>query len=50
MKMQQEIVAARDGIIDKILVQPGDQVATRALLAELKPDEPAAARREEAAT
>ena len=50
MKMQQEIVAERDGIIDKILVKPGDQVATRALLAELKPDEPAAARREEAAT
>jgi geranyl-CoA carboxylase alpha subunit len=50
MKMQHEIVAERDGIIDKVLVKPGDQVATRALLAELKPDEPAAARREEAAT
>jgi geranyl-CoA carboxylase alpha subunit len=50
MKMQHEIVAERDGIIDTILVNPGDQVATRALLAELKPDEPAAARHEEAAT
>ena len=38
MKMQHEIGAERDGIIDKILVKPGDQVATRQLLAELKPE------------
>ncbi len=50
MKMQHEIVAERDGVIGKILVKPGDQVATRALLAELKPDEPAGARRQEVAT
>jgi geranyl-CoA carboxylase alpha subunit len=50
MKMQHELVAERDGVIDKVLVKPGDQVATRALVAELKPDEPAAARREGAAT
>ena len=36
MKMQHEICAERDGTIDKILVKPGDQVATRQLLVELK--------------
>jgi geranyl-CoA carboxylase alpha subunit len=38
MKMQHEIVAERDGTIDKIFVKPGDQVATRQLLVKLKPD------------
>jgi geranyl-CoA carboxylase alpha subunit len=38
MKMQHEINAERDGTIDKILVKPGDQVATRQLLVELKLD------------
>ncbi len=46
MKMQHELCAERDGVIDKILVRPGDQVATRQLLAELRseaaaPAEPA---------
>jgi len=50
MKMQHEIVAERDGSIGKILVKPGDQVATRQLLAELKPDQEAAPPREEAAS
>jgi geranyl-CoA carboxylase alpha subunit len=38
MKMQHEIVAERDGLVDKILVKAGDQVATRQLLVELKAD------------
>ena len=50
MKMQHEIVAERGGIIDNVFVKPGDQVATRALLAELRPDEPAAAWQQEAAS
>jgi biotin carboxyl carrier protein len=50
MKMQHEIVAERDGIIAKVLVKPGDQVATRQLLAELKPDAEATPRRKEAAS
>ena len=40
--MQHEISAERDGTIAKILVKPGDQVATRQLLVELKPEENAA--------
>ena len=36
MKMQQEIVAERDGFVEKVLVKRGDQVATRQLLVELK--------------
>jgi geranyl-CoA carboxylase alpha subunit len=50
MKMQHEIVAERDGTIDKILVEPGDQVATRQLLAELKPEQAATPPSEEAAS
>ena len=50
MKMQHEIVAERDGTIDKVLVKAGDQVATRQLLAELKPDEAATPPREDAAS
>jgi geranyl-CoA carboxylase alpha subunit len=50
MKMQHEIAAERDGTIDKVLVEPGDQVATRQLLAELKPDEEASPPSEEAAS
>jgi len=46
MKMQHEITAERDGTIDKVLVKPGDQVATRQLLVELKA-EAAADRAEE---
>ena len=38
MKMQHEICAERAGTIDKVLVKPGDQVATRQLLVELTPD------------
>ena len=37
MKMQHEICAERDGTVEKVLVKPGDQVATRQLLAELTP-------------
>jgi geranyl-CoA carboxylase alpha subunit len=50
MKMQHEIVAERDGVIDRLPVKLGDQVATRQVLAELAPDQQAAARREEAAS
>jgi geranyl-CoA carboxylase alpha subunit len=39
MKMQHEISAEREGTIARILVNPGDQVATRQLLAELVPEE-----------
>jgi geranyl-CoA carboxylase alpha subunit len=42
MKMQHEIRAERGGTIGKILVKPGDQVATRQLLAELEPEASAA--------
>ena len=47
MKMQHEIVAERDGVIDKILVKPGDQVATRQASgrAQAGPGSRAAARR-----
>jgi geranyl-CoA carboxylase alpha subunit len=38
MKMQHEICAERAGTIDKVLVKPGDQVATRQLLVELTPE------------
>ena len=38
MKMQHEISAERDGTIEKILVNPGEQVATRQLLAVLAPE------------
>jgi geranyl-CoA carboxylase alpha subunit len=49
MKMQHEIFAERDGVIDKILVKPGDQVATRQLLVELKQEQNAAQVRAEEA-
>jgi geranyl-CoA carboxylase alpha subunit len=42
MKMQHEISAERDGVVDKVLVKPGDQVATRQVLVELKQEESAA--------
>ncbi len=35
--MQHEICAERDGTVDKVVVKPGDQVATRQLLVELVP-------------
>ncbi|MFV0280037.1 MAG: acetyl-CoA carboxylase biotin carboxylase subunit [Rhodoblastus sp.] len=35
MKMQHEIVAARDGLLERVSVKEGDQVATRQVLAEL---------------
>jgi len=38
MKMQHEICAERAGTIDKVMVKPGDQVATRQLLVELTPE------------
>jgi len=50
MKMQHEIVAEQNGTIDRILVKPGDQVAMRQLLAELKADEATAPPREDAAS
>ncbi len=37
MKMQHEVTARRDGVLDSVPVKPGDQVATRQLLAALKP-------------
>jgi len=36
MKMQHEIAAERDGVLARILVKAGDQVATRQLLGELQ--------------
>jgi geranyl-CoA carboxylase alpha subunit len=38
MKMQHEIRAHRDGVVGKVLVETGRQVATRQLLVELVPD------------
>ncbi|MDE2364707.1 MAG: acetyl-CoA carboxylase biotin carboxyl carrier protein subunit, partial [Hyphomicrobiales bacterium] len=35
MKMQHEIVAGRDGVLETVSVREGDQVATRQLLAAL---------------
>src|SRR5690606_4656911 len=40
MKMQHEVTARRDGVLDSVPVKPGDQVATRQLLAALKSLEP----------
>jgi geranyl-CoA carboxylase alpha subunit len=48
MKMQHEICAERDGTIERILVKAGDQVATRQLLVELKPEATATPERTEA--
>jgi biotin carboxyl carrier protein len=42
--MQHEIVAERDGVVDKVLVKQGDQVAARQLLVQLKQQEGSAAR------
>jgi geranyl-CoA carboxylase alpha subunit len=47
MKMQHEIRAQRDGIVGKVLVEPGQQVATRQLLVELEPQSAAAEERKE---
>jgi biotin carboxyl carrier protein len=44
--MQHEILAERDGTIGELHVKPGDQVATRQLLAVLEP-QPAAAEEQE---
>ncbi|WP_428249060.1 acetyl/propionyl/methylcrotonyl-CoA carboxylase subunit alpha [Ferrovibrio sp.] len=37
MKMQHEVTARLDGLLESLAVKPGDQVATRQLLAALKP-------------
>ena len=37
MKMQHEMTARRRGTVARLAVKPGDQVATRQLLVELKP-------------
>jgi geranyl-CoA carboxylase alpha subunit len=37
MKMQHEMAAAANGTVTRLAVKPGDQVATRQLLVELKP-------------
>ena len=50
MKMQHEICAERDGVIEKILIKPGDQVATRQVLVELKADVTAAQKSAEVAS
>ncbi len=39
MKMQHEIAAERDGVLARIHVKAGDQVATRQLLGELQSQE-----------
>ena len=36
MKMQHELIAERDGVVDKLLAKVGDQVATRQVLANLR--------------
>jgi geranyl-CoA carboxylase alpha subunit len=46
MKMQHEIRALRDGVVGKVLVAIGQQVATRQLLVELEPQSVAAGERE----
>jgi geranyl-CoA carboxylase alpha subunit len=38
MKMQHEIAAPRDGCLDAVVVAEGQQVATRAMLASMRPD------------
>ena len=47
MKMQHEIRAHRDGIVGRILVEKGHQVASRQLLVELEPDAAATEERTE---
>jgi len=47
MKMQHEIAAERDGVVDKVLIKPGDQVATRQLLVQLKQQDDGARQRAE---
>ena len=42
MKMQHEMVARIDGLVERLPVRVGDQVATRQLLAALAPDDAAA--------
>jgi geranyl-CoA carboxylase alpha subunit len=42
MKMQHEMTAAASGTVARLAVKPGDQVATRQLLVELKPEPNAA--------
>ena len=37
MKMQHELTAGIAGIVARLAVKPGDQVATRQVLIELKP-------------
>jgi biotin carboxyl carrier protein len=37
MKMQHEMTAGASGTVVRLAVKPGDQVATRQLLLELKP-------------
>ena len=39
MKMQHEIVAGRDGVLEAVSVKEGDQVATRHVLATLAAEE-----------
>jgi geranyl-CoA carboxylase alpha subunit len=46
MKMQHEIRALRDGVVGKVLVAIGQQVATRQLMVELEPQSIAAGERE----
>jgi len=47
MKMQHEIRAHRDGVVGRILVEKGNQVASRQLLVELEPDAASAEARTE---
>ncbi|MGC1357514.1 MAG: acetyl-CoA carboxylase biotin carboxyl carrier protein subunit, partial [Xanthobacteraceae bacterium] len=47
MKMRHEIRAQRDGSVGRVLVETGQQVATRQLLVELEPQAVAAGEREE---
>jgi biotin carboxyl carrier protein len=39
MKMQHELTAGCSGTVTRVAVKPGDQVAARQLLVELKPAE-----------
>ena len=35
MKMEHQLVARRDGVVERVAVRAGDQVATRAVIATL---------------
>jgi geranyl-CoA carboxylase alpha subunit len=41
MKMEHQLLARRDGVVDQVLVRPGDQVPAKAVLVSLVEEESA---------